>query len=88
MKEFLIYTALRLGLFAAALAVILGLTWLVVDEVSETQVLIAAAAAFLLSGLASYRLLHGHRELLARKVEERATRATAKFEELKAKEDQ
>lgn len=87
MKEFLVYTGLRLALFLAALFVVLGVWWLLVDAVSELQVMIAVLIAFLVSGIASYFLLHGHRELLARKVEERAARAKSRLEEIKAKED-
>ncbi len=41
----------------------------------------------MVSGLASYFLLAGPREALARQVEERAERASAAFEAQRAKED-
>jgi hypothetical protein len=43
--------------------------------------------SLVLSGLASYFLLGRQRGALARHVDERARRASEKFEELKAKED-
>jgi cell division protein FtsL len=86
-KEFLVYTALRLALFVAALAVVLGVWWIVVDTVTQNQVFVAVLIAFVVSGGASYFLLHGHREHLARKVEERAERAKARIEEIRSRED-
>jgi hypothetical protein len=44
--------------------------------------------AFLVSGVASYFLLDRFREQFARKVQARAERAAARFEEMKAREDQ
>ncbi len=87
MKEFLVYTGLRLALFLAALSVILGVWWLIVDTVTEDQVFVAVLLSFVVSGIASYFLLHGQREHLARKVEARAARTKARLEEMKAKED-
>lgn len=84
MKEFVIYTGLRLALFLATFGVVIGLWVLVADQ---ANVLVALAAAFVLSGLGSYFLLDQQREAFARRVEARAERATAAFEELKAKED-
>jgi hypothetical protein len=43
--------------------------------------------AFVLSGLVAWRLLNPHRERFAQVVEERAGRATAKFHEARARED-
>ena len=43
--------------------------------------------AFALSGVASYFLLNRQRDAFARKVEERAARASAAFEERRARED-
>ena len=90
MKEFVVYTALRLGLFFGCLAIVLGIWWAATgaDGVTDTQVLVSMVVAFLASGIASYFLLHPVRERLARKVQDRAERASARFEELKAREDQ
>ena len=68
MKEFAIYTGLRLSMFVVAF-------WCFV-------------IAFAVSGVASYFLLNPFREAFARKVQARAERATARFEELRSREDQ
>lgn len=83
-KEFLIYTGLRLVLLAASFAVVLGI-WLAVAD--RVPLLWVTVIAFVVSGLASYFLLNGPREHFARRVDERARKATAAFEERKARED-
>jgi hypothetical protein len=83
-KEFVVYTALRLALFVASLALVSGIWLLVTDSVPLVWPIVIA---FLLSGVASYFLLNRQRAAFARRVEERAARATARFEEMKAKED-
>ena len=55
------------------------------DEVPVIWVLLIAAV---LSSVLSIRFLARPREALALKVEERAQRASAKFEEMRSKEDQ
>ncbi|MBF4163878.1 DUF4229 domain-containing protein [Nocardioides acrostichi] len=84
MKEFAIYTGLRLLLFVAAVGVVLGVWALLSDSVN---LLVALVAALVISGVGSYFLLNGPREALARTIDERARRATAKFDEMRAKED-
>lgn len=84
MKEFAVYTVLRIALFLGSLAIVAGTWWLVADAV---PVLWAVIIAFLLSGIGSYYLLNGPREAFARRVEERAARASRAFEERKARED-
>ncbi len=84
MKEFLVYTGLRILLFLAALGVVLGLWVLIAGEAS---LLAGFVIALLISGIGSYVLLNGPREALARKVDERARAATSRFEEMKSKED-
>ena len=84
MKEFLVYTALRIALFAGAFGIVVGVWGLFTDSV---PVLWAVVLAFILSGIASYFLLNGARERFARKVQGRAERASARFEERKARED-
>ncbi|WP_344153165.1 DUF4229 domain-containing protein [Nocardioides koreensis] len=84
MKEFVVYTALRIVLFLASLAVVIGVWMLLADNVPLTW---AVVVAFVVSGLGSYFLLNRQRAAFARRVEERADRATAKFEEMKARED-
>lgn len=84
MKEFVVYTALRVLLFIASLGVVLGIWILVGDQV---PVLWPVVIAFAISGVASYFLLNRQRAAFARRVEERAARASARFEERRAKED-
>ena len=84
MKEFWIYTLLRMLLFAASLAIVVGVWLLLADEV---LVLWAVVIAFLMSGMGSYFLLNHPREALARRVQTRAEAMTAKVEEMRAKED-
>jgi uncharacterized membrane protein YfcA len=83
-KEFVIYTGLRLVLFAATFGVVIG-AWLLAT--GQANVLVALVLAFVVSGIGSYFLLNRQREALAQRVETRAARATAAFEEMKARED-
>jgi len=83
-KEFWIYTGMRIALFLSSLVVVIGVWLLVADEV---PVLWAVVIAFLLSGVGSYFLLNRQREAFARRVEERAQRMTARFDEIKSRED-
>lgn len=89
MKDFLVYTALRLLLFVSTLAIVLGIWWALsgAEEVTDTQVFVSVIVAFAGSGIASYYLLANQREAFARRVEARASKAASKFEELKSKED-
>lgn len=80
----MIYTVLRVLLFIASLGVVLGVWILVGDQV---PVLWPVVIAFAISGVASYFLLNQQRAAFARRVEERASRAAARFEERKARED-
>lgn len=84
MKEFVIYTALRVLLFLACLGIVLGVWMLVTGSV---PLLWAVVIAFALSGVASYFLLNRPRAAFAARVEERAARATAAFDERRARED-
>jgi membrane protein implicated in regulation of membrane protease activity len=88
-KEFLVYTGLRVAMFVVALAVVVGI-WSVPTKGSLTynDVFWVCVIAFAVSGVASYFLLNRFREQFARKVQARAERATARFEELRSKEDQ
>jgi hypothetical protein len=83
-KEFWIYTGLRVLLFVATLALVFGGWLLLADEV---PVLWAVVLAFALSGLASFFLLDRSRQAFAQRVESRAGRASAAFEAQRAKED-
>jgi hypothetical protein len=83
-KEFWVYTLLRLVLFLASFGVVVGVWFLVAGQ---APVLWAVVIAFIVSGLGSYFLLDRQREALARRVQVRAEAATAKIEEMRSKED-
>jgi hypothetical protein len=83
-KEFWIYTGLRIAIFAASLGLVIGVWFLFADAV---PILWAVVIAFAMSGIGSYFLLNRQREAFARRVQTRAERMTAKIEELRAKED-
>ena len=72
-KEFAVYTLLRLVLLAGSFAMVAGIWVLVI--------------AFVVSGVASYFILNRPRERFAQRVDERARRASAAFEARKARED-
>ena len=84
MKEFVVYTALRLVLFAAAFGIVAGI-WLAFAD--DVPVMWALVIALVVSGLVSYFVLDPQRERFARRVDERARTATAAFEAMKARED-
>ena len=84
MKEFVVYTGLRLLMFAGTFGIIVGV-WLLVGE--QANIFVAVVVAFVVSGVGSYFLLNRPREALAQRVELRAERASKAFEERKAKED-
>ncbi len=83
-KEFAVYTALRLLLFAAVFAVIAGI-WLAVSD--SVPIMWALLIALVVSGVVSYFLLNRPRDAFARRVDERARRAAAAFEAQRARED-
>jgi membrane protein implicated in regulation of membrane protease activity len=83
-KEFVVYTALRIVLFLASLAVIIGVWMLVTGSVPLVW---AFVIAFAVSGIASYFLLNRQRAAFARRVDERARRAQAAYEQMRARED-
>ncbi len=84
MKEFWIYTLLRLGLFFGSAAIVFGVWFLVTGDV---PVLWVVVIAFVVSGIGSYYLLERQREAFAAKVEGRAAKASERFEAQRAKED-
>jgi len=83
-KEFWIYTLLRIALFVASLGIVVGVWFLIAGSV---PVIWAVVIAFLMSGMGSYFLLDRPREALARRVQTRAEAMTAKMDEMRAKED-
>ena len=86
MKEFAIYTLLRIGLFVASYVVIGGL-WIAIAGRDDANLLWPFLIAVLVSAALSLWLLKGPRERLAARVQARAESATAKFEEMRSKED-
>jgi hypothetical protein len=85
-KEFVVYTLLRIVLFLASLGVVIGVMALLFD--GRFHLFWAVVLAFLVSGIASYFILERQREAFARRVETRAAKAAAAFDERKAREDQ
>jgi uncharacterized membrane protein len=83
-KEFVVYTGLRVLLFLASFGVVMGV-WVLVA--GEAPVVWALVIAFVVSGIGSYYLLDRQREAFARRVDERATRASSRLEEMRSKED-
>jgi len=81
MKEFAIYTGLRLAVFVATFAIVAGIWILTVGGLNWFYSLLIA---FVVSGIASYTLLNRQRAAFARRVDERATRAV---QAINAKED-
>ena len=86
MKEFVVYTVLRIVLFMASFGIVVGVMALAFD--GRYNLFWAIILAFLVSGVASFFVLDRQREAFARRVEARAARASAAFEERKAREDQ
>lgn len=86
MKEFVVYTVLRIVLFMASFGIVVGVMALAFD--GRYNLFWAIILAFLVSGVASFFVLDRQREAFARRVEARAARASAAFEERKASEDQ
>ena len=85
MKEFLVYTGLRLGMFVSAFVVVAGVWALVSDD--SVNLIWPLLIAMVISAVGSAYFLKGPRERLAGRIEERAKRASAKFEEMRSKED-
>ena len=80
-KEFVVYTLLRLALFAATFGIIAGV-WALVD--GGFPLFPVLVLAFVVSGIASYFVLNPQRVAFASKVEKRATAA---IERSRTKED-
>jgi hypothetical protein len=86
MSSLVRYTLARLLLFAVAFGLVwtVGMRWLVWDELT---LLWTTLVALVLSGVASYWLLGGLRDALARDVEARARRVAARIDESRRAED-
>ena len=85
MKEFVVYTALRSVLFLASFGIVVGVMALVSG--GTYHLFWAVVLGFLISGVGSFFILDRQREAFARRVEARAAKASAAFEERKARED-
>ncbi|HWJ81933.1 MAG TPA: DUF4229 domain-containing protein [Nocardioides sp.] len=85
MKEFWIYTLLRVALFLGSFGIVFGIWYAISGDV---PVLWAVVIAFVISGVGSYVLLQRQRDAFAVKVEQRAARVTERYEAAKAKEDE
>ena len=85
MKEFVVYTVLRIVLFLASFGVVVGIMALLFD--GNVHLFWAVVLGFLISGVGSFFILDRQREAFARRVETRAAKASAAFEERKARED-
>lgn len=83
-KEFAVYTAMRIGLFLTSLVVVVGVWMLIAGEV---PLLWAVVIAFAVSGVGSYFLLNRQREAFARRVDERARRMAQRYDDAKSRED-
>ena len=86
-KEFVVYTLARVGLFVASYAVIAGV-YMLVRGTDQVPILWPFLAAAVISAVASYYLLQGPRQRFAARVDARARAATARFDEARSREDQ
>ena len=86
MKEFVVYTLSRLGLFVAVYAVIVAV-YLLVTGADAIPVFWPFLAAILISSVASVYLLKGQRARFAAAVERRAQAASRRLEDARSKED-
>ena len=87
MKEFLIYTVSRLGLFVASYALVVGV-YLLATGADEIPMFWPFLVAIVISSFASVYLLKAQRARFAEVVERRATAASRRFEENRSKEDE
>lgn len=85
MKDFLLYTGARFGVFVVTYAVIFGVYVAVAG--TPVPVLGPLLLAAVISMAISVYLLRGLRERAAAGVQGRAQRITHRYEQMKAKED-
>lgn len=86
MKEFLVYTALRIGLFLAFLLIV-GLVWVWIFGTGVSLFFWPVVISFVLSGVASYFWLNSPREALAQKVQSGTAGVSRRLEDRSARED-
>jgi len=89
MKAFWTYTLLRLGLLVGCYAVFTGVWFLVKGDsaLRGPDLFVVLLISAVVSSVLSVRFLAIPRQRLAEHVQARAERATARFEEFKARED-
>jgi len=87
MKEFVIYTSSRLGLFVAAYALVVG-AYLLATGADEVPMYWPFLVAIVISSISSVYLLKSQRARFAAVVERRAAAASRRFEEGRSKEDE
>ena len=90
MKAFWTYTLLRLGLLIGCYAAFTGI-WLAVKgekALSGADLFVVLLISAVVSSVLSVRFLKIPRQRLAAHVQARAERATARFDEFKAREDE
>jgi hypothetical protein len=85
-KEFLVYTAARLGLFLVSYALVVGV-FLVVTGGAPIPVVWPFLVAVILSAIGSVYLLRKQREDFARAVQARAERSAERRRMVQAEED-
>jgi hypothetical protein len=85
-KDFIVYTALRILLFVACYAVLAGL-WILLGGGDTGAFVWPFVGAAVISSVLSLKLLNGPRERFAASVQARAARATSRFEEIRSRED-
>ncbi len=86
MKEFVVYTLARIGLFVASYALVVGV-FLLLSGGSQVPVLWPLLLAAVISAVASYKMLAGPRERFAVAVDRRAKAAASRLEASRSKED-
>lgn len=86
MKEFVVYTAARLGLFLATYVTVVGIYLLVSGE-DTIPVLWPFLVAVLISAIASVYLLRGMRDRFALAVQQRAERAATRRRAVEAEQE-
>jgi hypothetical protein len=86
-REFVVYTLARLGVFVGSYAVIVG-AYLLVTGDTTLPILWPLLVAVVASGVVSAFLLKNQRKRFAAVVERRAAAASARFEAARSKEDE
>jgi hypothetical protein len=85
-KEFVVYTAARLGLFLVSYAAVIGIYLLVSGE-DSIPVLWPFLVAVVISAIASIYLLRGMRDRFALAVHQRAERAATRRRAVEAEQE-